>query len=465
MIFWHRIDGIYLIVPAVILGFVIYRCDTSWRVVVAVLFFSFLALFRFNQTFLNPVYPSVLDYVDKEVVMTGTIDGEIVPRETSQEAKLKNVKINGISLEGKILIRLPQFQNFSFNDILEFRCQLITPENFNGFDYQNYLASRGIYAICYQSESLVVQGNSGWSITSSLLSLRQVMISRLGKIFPEPHAAFMSGVLFGGSAGLSDDLKGDFSKTGLSHVMAASGYNVSIFSQLLLLVLMRSVLGRKRALVVSGFLVIVYIFLAGATPPVIRAGIMAATVMLGTWLGRSPHVGNLLLLSGALMLFVSPRLISDVGFQLSFASTAGLMLLGNWFEKRTDFIPKIFGLRESVSASLAAISATLPIMLWHFGAVSVIAPLVNLLVLPWIPYLMLLGGVALVIGWLSPLLGTLAAIPGSALSYFILLLINWFGAVSFSSMALPKILSSIIAILFFVFLLWFQRRAQNAVRQ
>jgi competence protein ComEC len=268
----------------------------------------------------------------------------------------------------------------------------------------------------------------------------------------------MSGVLFGGSGGLSEDLKGDFSRTGLSHVMAASGYNVSIFSQLLLVFLMRSTLGRKRALIVSGLLVIVYIFLAGATPPVVRAGIMAATVMLGTWLGRTPHSGNLLLLSGGLMLFVSPRLVSGVGFQLSFASTAGLMLFASWFGERINFIPKIFGLRESVSASLAAIAATLPIMLWHFGSISAIAPLVNLLVLPWIPYLMLLGGVALGLSWLSITLGMIAAIPGAALSFFVLLLVNWFGSVSFAAIVLPKVLSAILALVFFVLLLGIVRK-------
>jgi competence protein ComEC len=378
---------------------------------------------------------SIRDFVGKEVVMTGTIAGEIIQRESAQEATLKDVEIGGERQKGKILARLPKFQIFFLGDILEFRCELVVPEPFEGFDYAVYLENRGVYAVCYRLEELVVQGKAAWRATDYLLLLRLAMIERLGKIFPEPHAAFMSGVLFGGSGGLSEDLKGDFSRTGLSHVMAASGYNVSIFSSMLLTLLMRSALGRRRAIVVSGLFVIFYIFLAGATPPVIRAGIMAATVMLGVWLGRKPHAGNLLLLSAFLMMIFNPKLIIDVGFQLSFGATAGLMLFGNWFGERIKFIPEIFGLRESCAASLAAILATLPIMLWHFGTISLVAPLVNLLVLPWIPYLMLLGGVALGLGWLLLPLGTIAAIPAAALSSLILLLINWFAAFDFASVS------------------------------
>jgi len=409
--------------------------------------------------------PSVRDFVDKEIVMTGIITGEIIPREAAQEVTLKNIEVNGEIQKGKILARLPKFQNFSLGNILEFRCELVVPEPMDGFDYAAYLESRGVYAVCYRPESLVVQGQTDWGIQDYLLSLRLVMIDRLGKIFPEPHAAFMSGILFGGSGGLSEDLKGDFSRTGLSHVMAASGYNVSIFSQLLLILLMRSTLGRRRAVVVSALFVVLYIFLAGATPPVIRAGIMGVTVMLGTWFGRTPHAGNLLLLSAFLMMIFNPHLVTDVGFQLSFGATAGLMLLGSWFGERVKFIPEIFGLRESCAASLAAISATLPIMLWHFGSTSLIAPLVNLLILPWIPYLMLLGGIALGVGWLSIPVGAIAAVPASALSGFVLLLVTWFGSVNFASITLPKNLSAILALGFFIFLLWWVSRSKVAVDQ
>jgi len=427
---------------------------------ILIFYFSIKAIF-----FSKITSPSVRDFVDKEIVMTGVISGEIVQRDLAQEATLKNVTIDSEEQRGKIFLRLPKFQNFALGDILKFRCSLEIPESFNGFDYAAYLETRGVYAICYQPQALVIQGESQWSLQNFLLSFRLKMIEKLGEIFPEPHAAFISGVIFGGSQGFSEDLKGDFSQTGLSHVMAASGYNVSIFSQILLLMLMRSTLGKKKALVVSAGLVVFYIFLAGATPPVIRAGIMATTVMLGTWIGRKPHAGNLLLLSGVLMLAVSPRLISDVGFQLSFAATGGLMLLASWFGDRMKFIPEVFGLRESCSASFAAISATLPIMLWHFGSTSLIAPLVNLLILPWIPYLMLLGALAIGAGWLSVPLGALVAVPASALSSFVLFLVSWFGALEFASVSLPKILSSIVSIIFFVFLLWLVKKSKNAPGQ
>lgn len=464
-LFLKPIDNFYLLFLIIVFFIIRFSLPTSYRLFPTSCIIVLFAIFCFNQTFLKSDYPSVLDYAGKEIVITGTVEGEIIAREMAQEATLSNLMINQEKIQGKILVRLPKFQKFFSGNLLDFRCQLVLPKSFNGFDYVAYLASRGVYAICYEPESLVVQGEEKQSLRGILLSVRLALIERLGLIFPEPTAAFMSGILFGGSGGLSDDLKGDFSRTGLSHVMAASGYNVSIFSQMLLLLLMRSVLGRRKALIVSGFLVIVYIFLAGATPPVIRAGIMAVTVMLGVWLGRAPKAGNLLLLSGALMLLVNPRLISDVGFQLSFAATGGLMLLGSWFEKHLSFLPEIFSLRQACSASLAAISATLPIMLWHFGSTSLVAPLVNLLVLPWIPYLMLLGGISLIVSWLSLVLGTLLAVPATVLSSFVLLMISWFGAVSFAAVSLPKIFSAILAFGFFIFLLWLARQSRTVTNQ
>jgi competence protein ComEC len=104
-------------------------------------------------------------------------------------------------------------------------------------------------------------------------------------------------------------------------------------------------------------------------------------------------------------------------------------------------------------------------MLWHFGSTSLIAPLVNLLILPWIPYLMLLGALALGAGWLSVPLGALVAVPASALSSFVLFLVSWFGALEFASVSLPKILSSIVSIIFFVFLLWLVKKSKNAPGQ
>jgi competence protein ComEC len=122
-------------------------------------------------------------------------------------------------------------------------------------------------------------------------------------------------------------------------------------------------------------------------------------------------------------------LFYDVGFQLSFAATAAMLMFASRVEEHCRFIPETFELRKSFAASLAAIFATLPILLWHFGTASATSPIVNLIVLPLVPILMSLTGIALAAAFVHPMLGTVIAIPAWAVSSVILHVVTWFGSV------------------------------------
>ncbi|NBS41934.1 ComEC/Rec2 family competence protein, partial [bacterium] len=270
--------------------------------------------------------------------------------------------------------------------------------------------------------------SSSGGIVATLLSIKRVVIARLGQIVPEPHASFLAGLIFGGSSSLSQDLKDDFSKTGTSHILAASGFNVSLFSMVFLTWITHTFLGRRRGAYLTAGLLVAYVCVAGATAAVVRAGIMGLLVLVGFVIRRKPSVLNVTLLALAAMLLWNPLLLADVGFQLSFVATAAMLGASGAIEKRCVFVPEAFELRKSFAGSMAAIVCTLPIMLWHFGAVSLWSPVVNLLVLPLVPMLMALTGVALAVGFLNVTLGTIVAIPAWAASSVILHLVTWFGA-------------------------------------
>ena len=397
----------------------------------------FLGFFLYvHQTFI-PVSGTVKQGIHHTIRVSGVIDEEVTERVSSQEVILNGISLGDQSVFGRLLVRLPLYPEVRYGQKMIFTCDLENPEPFNGFAYDRLLASRGIYVMCAFPEHVEIQAGNPFVIKGFLLNQKHFFLDSLKKILGEPHATFVSGLLFGGSASFSQDLRDDFSRTGMSHIMAASGYNVAIFSYLLLIWLQRSVLGKRRALFAVGFFVVFYVVLAGATPSVIRAGMMAVVTLVGLGMRRPTHSYALLVFVAALMLLQNPTLLfDDVGFQLSFLATVGLLIGTPQIEGWFVFLPKRFGIQEAFVSSVCASVFTLPILLWHFGSVSFIAPFVNVIILPLIPYLMFFGFVAMMVGWMGPFMSFIS-FPAWAFSSLTLHFIEWFGSLSFASVSVP----------------------------
>lgn len=397
---------------------------------VAVLVACFaLGVWRFGLTALPPSARTVADAaVGADVAIEGRVAAEVEPHGRYRRVVLDDVRVPPVAVEGKMLVWLDAEPPVSYGDAISLVCAPELPQPVDGFAYDRSLRAQGIYAVCDGPEDVRVESRSG-GIVATLLSVKRVVVARLGQIVPEPHASFLAGLLFGGSSSLSRDLKDDFSKTGTSHVLAASGFNVSLFSMVFLTWITHSFLGRRRGAYLTAALLVAYVCVAGATAAVVRAGIMGLLVLVGFVVRRKPSILNVTLLALAAMLLWNPLLLSDVGFQLSFVATAAMLGASGAIEKRCVFVPEAFELRASFAGSLAAIVFTLPIMLWHFGTVSPWSPVVNLLVLPIVPMLMAFTGVALAAGFLNVALGTVVAIPAWAASSVLLHVIAWFGAI------------------------------------
>ncbi|MBM5789522.1 ComEC/Rec2 family competence protein [Candidatus Parcubacteria bacterium] len=413
-------------------------------------------LWRYQQSLVPEGLVTLADRTGSVIRVEGRIASDVERRVSIQQAILDDVRVAGEPVFGKLLVRFPLFPRVAFSDHVAFACALERPEPFNGFAYDRLLASRGVLALCAFPEFIAVSpgeraGKVGW-----FFSLRSALDGRLREVLPEPHASFVSGLLFGGSASLSQGLREDFSRTGTSHILAASGYNVSIFSLLLLHLFMQSPLGRKRGLVASAVILCAYVVMAGATPAVLRAGLMACALLVAEGARRRPHARNILLLTLALMLLMNPRLLlDDVGFQLSFAATAALLFVLPRVQSRFHLLPEAFGIQTAIASSTVAVVITLPILLWHFGQVSLAAPLVNAFVLPFVPYLMALGVAGMIFG-------KIIALPAFALSYALLRVIRIFSALPFASMQIGYArTAAVIAAIAIV--AWLLLRAQASV--
>lgn len=344
--------------------------------------------FRYTQAFLPPEIETVASYADRSLRIEGVIDAEVDRRIDRQIVVLDEVEVVDVAAEGKVLVHLPLYPEVAFGDRVIFQGTIELPEAFNGFSYDRYLETKGILGVVYYPQHLDHHpGDVG--VVGSILSFKRSVVGRLEQLVSEPHAGYLSGLLFGGSSSLTSDLKDDFSRTGTSHILAASGFNVSLFSLVFLAWILQTPLGRRKGLIVTAFLIVGYVVVAGMTPAVVRAGVMAFLLLLEKWVNRQALMRNVLLLTLAGMLLVNPLLLYwDVGFQLSFVAVTALLVVVPMWEKRFTFLPESFGIRESFVASLAAILATLPIVLWHFASVSLVAPIANLILLPLIPFLM-----------------------------------------------------------------------------
>lgn len=453
-------DGNWLPVVLVVLlaGIVAARVG-RFRFVLIVLFALVFGWFRFEQSLIPPGVPTVADAAGRAVRFSGVIREEVIERATSQEIILDNVTVADVPVEGRLLVRLAKAPQVAFGDTVTLRCEAETPQPIEGFRYDLLLQSRGILAVCpFPAAVDIRQGASGWR--GALFAFKASVNGTLSRVLPEPHASFASGLLFGGSSAMPFGIRDDFSRTGTSHIVAASGYNVSIFSALLLTLLMRSPLGRRRSVFLVGGLVILYVILAGMTPAVVRAGLMGLVTLAGLALGRTTSMRNVLIFAAALMLLQNPRLLfDDVGFQLSFVATVGLVVFSSRLEPRFTFLPQTAGLREAFVASLSAIIATTPVLLWHFGTFSLVAPLVNLLILPAIPYLMFFSALGAAAGFVSTAAGAAVSLPAWGLSSFVLHVVTWFGAIPFAQVEVKSAHGIAIALCFMlgIIFLWHRR--------
>ena len=221
-----------------------------------------------------------------------------------------------------------------------------------------------------------------WLGVLSAESWRNWAVLRTERWLPGDAGGLAAGMLLGGSQDLSRQTKEAYRRVGLLHIVAASGYNVTLIAGWILSASLIW-LSRRWALGVTIGGVVIYMAIAGWQASIIRAGIMAILAILGLLLGRERDAKWLLIITGVAMLVWNPKLISDIGFQLSFAATWGIL----WLAPKGD-----------LGTTLAAQAMTTPLILHHFGNLSVISPLVNAAVLWTVPPIMQITAAGLVWG-------------------------------------------------------------------
>lgn len=226
-------------------------------------------------------------------------------------------------------------------------------------------------------------------LAGSLANLRDLIVDKISMTLPEPHGSLMSGILLGNRIKLDQDLIDTFRAVGLTHIIAVSGYNLTILTANVTSIFW-PLIGRK-ALWVSSALILLFVVITGAPASILRAAAMALTVILAKYLGRPSRAVNILIFAAAVLVIFEPKIVFDVGFQLSVAATYGLVRLSPYLNRllmRTK-LPVL--LRQIMAETFSAILLTAPLIIAHFERLSVISPLSNILVLPLVPLVMTIG--------------------------------------------------------------------------
>lgn len=304
-----------------------------------------------------------------------------------------------------MLMQVPQYPEYFYGDLLEISCTASPIESRDAsFDYQMYMVKEGVLYQC-KGKAEKVGGNEGNWLYAKIINARTLFENKIIRVMPAPYSALASGLLFGGSNGLSKEIQNDFSRTGMTHIVAVSGYNVTIIAEYLIILGIFLGLWRRQAIWFALLGIVLFVVLVGFPASAVRAGVMSSILLWAMKNGRLASSENAIIFAGAIMLAINPLLLRwDVGFQLSFLATLGIVTSSSFWEKSFIKKHKAFGISEMIALSISAQVFVLPIIAYNFGIVSLVSLLANVMILPIIPLSMLLVFLVSVFGFiLQPL--------------------------------------------------------------
>jgi len=438
-----------------------------WPIVAACLALL-LGAVRYQQTIPKITPADVSWYNDRrpEVLVTGMLTEPPDYRDayTSLRLRVEQIDVGQhvFNVSGSLLARVPVNLAYEYGDELRLRGQLQTPPQNGDFSYPQPPAGRDVSSYMPESEATLLPGNGGDPIRRLIYAIRDNSLRNVYRIFSDPEASLLAGILLGTSSGLPDFVQQAFKDTGTAQIMALSGFNISliagVFSSLF-----RRLFGRGRGALLAVLGIALYTFLAGAGAAAVRAALMAALALVALQLGGR-QVG-LTALAGvaALMALWNPLVLWDADFQLSFFATLGLVLYTQPFERIAG---NLLARRFSPSAAqriakplsdfcllpLAAQLTALPIVAYHFKQISLVSLIAAPLILPFQPAVMMLGGLAVVLGLIIFPLGELMAWIAWPLAAYTIRLVEFLDGLPHGTIPLGSLAPALV-VLFYAALL------------
>lgn len=393
-------------------------------------------------------------FYNKPVLIEGYIDSDIERADDRTRFVVKVKKLitgkNENLVNGKLLINIYNSQDkpicnseLNYRSKVKLKTSIIKPKpatNPGGFDYKRYLSSLGIsgtVSINNTSELKIIGYEKGGWLYRLGFGIKNKVLRIIEFCLDKNQAGLLSGMIIGYKDGLDENAFTAFSRAGLTHIMVASGMNVAFIILPLTFILNKLRFGKRTSNIFIIIILILFVFVTGFSASVVRAVIMGIVILIGQLLRRETDIYTSISLAALILLFINPFIIYDIGFQLSFGATISLVLL---YPKIKTFvsrkhIPEIIS--DTLAATLSAQIGVIPITLYYFNSFSTISILSNLLVVPFVQIITIIGFIMVFCGLVNINLATLVGYVNNSLLSFVLFVTEYSSKLPYASIKLP----------------------------
>lgn len=432
--------------------------SVAWGLILAVILSFFLGGIRYQISlpdYQNPAY--ILNYAGRSVPVK--IVG-VVEDFPDQRDQIVNLLIKAESMPGKkeelpqpltglVLAKAPVETRVSYGDRVLVVGFLQVPPEDEDFNYREYLFRQNIDVYLTRAEVVVLEEGQGSVFLGAIFGLKTKALEIIYRLWPDPEASLLAGILLGLESGISDSVQRAFRETGTTHIIAISGFNITIVAGFFSRFFSRVMNPRKGAVAALAGISI-YTILVGADAAVVRAAVMGGLSIFAQQIGRRQHGLNAAALASLLMMLFDPQLPWDISFQLSLSATLGLVLYADPFSASfLRFCSRFFPLdvaqkitqpvSEFVLFTFAAQLTTLPVMIYHFHSFSLVTFLANPAILPVQPPIMVLGGLALILALIWFPLGKLAGPLVYPFVLYTIRVVEWFSRLPIDAAKLGQV--------------------------
>lgn len=380
-----------------------------------------------------------------KVMIRGIISKEpdVRIRSTQLTVSVREIIAGGerLAVSGNILVATARYPEYQYGDELEIIGELRTPAgDLEGFNYRKYLEKDGVYSTMYLPKIEKISEGKGNPFIARILIFKDALRKSIYRAIPPPESEILGAILLGDKRKLSDGLVEKLNITGTRHITAISGMHIAILSSLLLAGFLAIGFWRHHAFYASILVLTSFIIMVGAPPSAIRAGVMGGALLLAENIGRPKSAYRAIVYAALIMLLLNPMLLRfDVGFQLSFLAVMGIAVFRDWGRERFRFLPDILQFRSVAAMTVAAQLATLPILMFNFGRVSLVSFFANILIVPFVPFVMAGGLFSGIAGIVFTPLGRILSWPVWLILKYVTFLVDFFAGVPFASITAENV--------------------------
>lgn len=446
-----------LILSFVLLLLIFFWEKLSYRIILFIVLFLFLGIWRFSLAIYVEKNNEIasLNNQNSTLEIKGIIQSNPEKSQKNQSFVLRVEKIGDREYSGNLLVYADLYPVLFYGDRLELQCKIKSSEPIEYFAYDKYLAMKNIYSLCYYPQIKIFSRENGNIVFSNIYRFKNSFKDSINKNLTEPYSSIVMAMVLGDKKSLNDDTRLQFSKAGISHIIAISGMHIGVF--ILVFAFLFFYLGFSRNLIfyLTFFFLFFYNILIAFPASSLRASFMGILLLYAAKIGRLNKVLNSIVLAGTILILINPLYIRyDLGFIFSFLALLGIIyfypVINAYFKERENRFLKY--LKDIVIVSISAQIFLLPLIVLKFKVLSFISPLVNLLVVWTLPFILISVLLAFFFSVLFSSFGFYFYLPVKILISYILFIVQYSLRIPFSNFHISNFPVFYIYIYYFIIL-------------